>query len=308
MIAEGTFVEFGYRRALIVAGVMAATLMQTLDSTITNVALPTIQGNLGSSQDETTWVVTSYTIAAIVVIPLTPWLRVRFGRKLYYVASILGFTIASVACGEAKSLGVLVFCRVVQGLFGGGLLATGQSILRETAQRSSSGISQGIFSIGAIMGPALGPPVGGILVDNYSWNWCFDINIGPGLFAAAVLFILLRDGEKAQEDHRSTGPGLAFLAVGLGTMQYVLTEGEQHDWFASPATAFAAVTCLFSLVCFAVYELSWTKNPVVDLRILRDRSVSAGSVLAFAAGVASLGSTYALPPIHPGAACVSLQP
>ena len=158
--------ETGLRRVLIVTGVMAATLMQTLDSTITNVALPTIQGNLGASLDEGTWVVTAYTIAAIVVIPLTPWLQNRFGRKNYFLASIVGFTLASVACGASTVFPMLVISRVVQGAFGGGLLATAQSILRDTFPPEKLGISQGVFAFGAIIGPTLGPPVGGILVDN----------------------------------------------------------------------------------------------------------------------------------------------
>ncbi|MGB8797583.1 MAG: MFS transporter, partial [Candidatus Aquilonibacter sp.] len=169
--------ETGLRRVLIVAGVMAAALMQTLDSTITNVALPTIQGNLGASQEEGTWIVTAYVIAAIVVIPLTPWLQNRFGRKNYFVTSIAGFTIASVVCGSADSLTLLIAARFVQGAFGGGLLATAQSILRDTFPPKQLAVSQGIFALGAIMGPALGPPLGGVLVDNYSWNWVFDINI-----------------------------------------------------------------------------------------------------------------------------------
>ena len=185
--------ETGLRRVLIVAGVMAAALMQTLDSTITNVALPTIQGNLGASQEEGTWIVTAYTIAAIVVIPLTPWLQNRFGRKNYFVSSIAGFTIASVICGSADSLTLLVFARFVQGAFGGGLLATAQSILRDTFPPKQLGLSQGIFALGAIMGPALGPPLGGVLVDNYSWNWVFDINIAPGIFSAIMLGLMPRD-------------------------------------------------------------------------------------------------------------------
>ncbi len=172
--------EFGLRRILIVSGVMAACLMQTLDSTITNVALPTIQGNLGASQEEGTWIVTAYTIAAIVVIPMTPWLQMRFGRRNYFVASIIGFTLTSIVCGSSGSLTELIVARLVQGAFGGGLLAIGQSILRDTFPADQLGLSQGIFALGAIMGPALGPPLGGVLVDNYSWNFVFDINIVLG--------------------------------------------------------------------------------------------------------------------------------
>jgi MFS transporter, DHA2 family, multidrug resistance protein len=278
---------------------MAATLMQTLDSTIANVALPTIQGNLGASQDQGTWVVTAYTIAAIIVIPLTPWLQARFGRKYYYVTSIVGFTLASVACGESTSFSFLVFARVVQGAFGGGLLATGQSLLRDTFPPNQLGMSQGIFTIGAVMGPALGPPLGGILVDNYSWNWCFDINIVPGLFASVILLIMLRDPKKAQALPLDK-VGLFLLALGLGTMQYVLTEGEQHYWLQDPTITLAIIICVSSLAAFVLYEIYGSRSPVVDLTILKNRSVSAGTVLAFAIGAAALGATYALPQFTQG--------
>ena len=291
--------ERGLRLVLIVAGVMAASLMQTLDSTITNVALPNIQGNLGASQDEGTWVVTSYTIAAIIVIPITPWLQNRFGRKNYYVASIVGFTLASVLCGASGELYVLIFWRLVQGLFGGGLLATGQSILRDTFPPDKLGVSQGIFALGAIMGPALGPPLGGIIVDNASWNWVFDINVAPGIFSALLLFAMLKDPTSPRKVPIDF-IGLILLSVGLGSMQYVLTEGERHYWFADGTVLTFAILGVVSLVSFVFWELNGTTNPVVDLRVLRNRSVSAGSGLAVALGMVILGSTYTLPQFTQG--------
>jgi DHA2 family multidrug resistance protein len=273
---------------------MAAALMQTLDSTITNVALPTIQGNLGADQDEGTWIVTAYTIAAIVVIPLTPWLQNRFGRRNYFVASIVGFTLASIVCGASSDLTTLIMARVVQGAFGGGLLATAQSILRDTFPSHQLGLSQGIFALGAIMGPALGPPLGGILVDNYAWNWVFDINIVPGIFAGVVLALMLRDPDAARPAPVDV-PGLLFLAAGLGSMQYVLTEGEQHYWFANGAVVFFTALMIAALGAFVAWELFGTRDPMVDLRILRNRSVAAGSLLALALGAAVFGSTYILP-------------
>lgn len=291
--------EHGLRRVLIVVGVMAASLMQTLDSTITNVALPTIQGNLGASIDEGTWVVTAYTIAAIIVIPLTPWLQNRFGRKNYFVVSIIGFTLASIACGASDNLTFLIGSRVVQGAFGGGLLATAQAILRDTFPPKQLGISQAIFALGAILGPTLGPPLGGILVDNASWNWCFDINIAPGILSAALLYMLLRDPSKPR-----AGPidfvGLALLACTLGTLQYVLTEGERHSWLSDDTIATMTVICAVSSIAFVSYELFGTRTPIVDLRIFRNRSVAAGSLLALALGVALFGATYTLPQLTQG--------
>jgi MFS transporter, DHA2 family, multidrug resistance protein len=287
-------VEFGTRRLLVVVAVMAATLMQTLDSTITNVALPTIQGNIGASQEEATWVITAYTIAAIVVIPRTPWLQDRFGRRNYYVASIAGFTMASVACGASASLGALAFWRVIQGLFGGGLLATGQLVLRDTFPPEGLSASQGIFTVGAIMGPALGPPLGGILVDNWSWNWCFDVNVLPGTFAAIVLFLLLRDPQRPRKVPFDLA-GVVLLACALGSLQHLLTEGEPHYWLQDPVNALMAAVCLLCSVGFVVYELTFSRAPIVDLHVLANRGVWSGSLLALALGGALLGSTYVLP-------------
>jgi len=293
-VATKSVVEYGARRTLIVAAVMAATLMQTLDSTITNVALPNIQGNIGASVEQATWVITAYTIAAIIVIPLTPWLQSRFGRRNYYVASILGFTVASAMCGASASLGTLAFWRVVQGMFGGGLLATSQTILRDTFPPEKLNVSQGIFVIGAAMGPALGPPLGGILVDNYSWNLCFYINVVPGLFSAIVLFLLLRSPD-APKKSQVDGIGVVLLALALGSMQYVLTEGEQNYWFADSTIRRMAFLCVSSAVGFVVYELMFIAKPVVDLRVLANRTVWAGTLLAIASGAVSLGATYILP-------------
>ena len=292
--------EYGLRRVLIILGVMLASLMQTLDSTITNVALTTIQGNLGASQDEGTWVITSYVIASIVVIPLTPWLQNRFGRKLYFLVSIVGFTLASIVCGTSESLTSLIVARAVQGAFGGGLLVTGQSILRDTFPPNRLAASQGIFALGAIMGPALGPPLGGYLVDNYSWNWCFEINIVPGIIATILLFLLLRDPSKADSRMPIDGVGLALLAVGLASMQYVLTEGEQNYWFSDPVILAVSVLCVATLGVFTWWELTQTDHPVVDLSILRNRSVWAGSLLALALGITVFGSSYVLPQLTQG--------
>ena len=179
MMHDEHLVEYGTRRWLIVTGVMLATLLQVLDATIVNVALPTIQGNMGANFDDGAWIVTSYIIAAVIVIPLTPWLQQVFGRKEYYVAAIIGFTITSALCGLATSLDQLIFFRVLQGLCGGGLIATGQAIMRDTFPAKELGKSQALVSIGAIVGPSIGPTLGGVLTDALSWNWIFYVNIIP---------------------------------------------------------------------------------------------------------------------------------
>jgi MFS transporter, DHA2 family, multidrug resistance protein len=292
-------VEYGHRRALIVIGVMAAALMQTLDITITNVALPNIQGNLGASADEATWVVTAYTIAAIIVIPITPWLQDRFGRRLYFAVSIIGFTLASMSCGLSDTLPMLVFSRVVQGAFGGGILATAQAILRDTFPPRQLGVSQAIFALGAILGPALGPPIGGWLVDNYNWNWVFFINVAPGTVSTILLLMFLHD----PSDPRATRVdvvGLLLLAVALSTMQFVLTEGERYYWFENGAITSATFLCLSSLAGFIYWESYVAATPIVDLTIFKNRSVASGFILALALGAVVFGSTYVLPQLTQG--------
>jgi DHA2 family multidrug resistance protein len=211
----------------------------------------------------------------------------------------VGFTLASIACGAAENLTFLIVSRVVQGAFGGGLLATAQAILRDTFPPKQLGISQAIFALGAVMGPALGPPLGGLLVDNASWNWCFDINIAPGIFSAVLLFMFLKDPTKPKK-----GPvdlvGLILLAITLATLQYVLTEGERYSWFSNDTILTMALTFVAALAAFVYWELFMTKTPIVDLRIFTNRSVSAGCLLAFALGVALFGSTYTLPQLTQG--------
>ncbi|BDE04889.1 MFS transporter [Vulcanimicrobium alpinum] len=292
--AERDVSESGARLILITAGIMAATLMQTLDTTIVNVALPTIQGNLGASQDQGAWVVTGYIISAVIVIPLTPWLQARFGRKQYYATAIIGFTIASMLCGVAGSIQQLILYRVLQGAFGGGLVATGQAALRDTFPRRLLGASQAVFALGAIVGPSIGPTVGGWLTDNFSWNYVFFINLAPGIFAAFIILTMMRnpgDPKAIPID----GLGLALLAVGLGSLQYILDEGQRNDWFSDPVIRFFGFTAATGLIAFVFWELFGTKRPIVDLRALRYRAVAAGSALGFAIGSVLFGATVILP-------------
>jgi len=276
-------VERGFSLVLMTTAILMAVLLQTLDGTIVNVALPVIQGNLGANIDEGSWVVTGYIISAVIVIPLTPWLQNRFGRRRYFASAIIGFTIASVLCGLSGSITELIGWRIGQGAFGGCLIATGQATLRDTFPKNKFGLSQGLFSLGAMVGPALGPTIGGWLTDNLSWNWIFFLNVVPGLFAGIVMMTRLKNPFKPR-----TMPldalGLAFLVLGLGSLQYILGEGQRNDWFADDRiTAFAIVSAL-GLTAFVFWELFGTKNPIVDLRVLRQRQIAAGSLLASALG------------------------
>jgi DHA2 family multidrug resistance protein len=286
-------VETGSRRLIIVVGVMLAALLQTLDSTITNVALPNIQGNLGASTDEGTWVINGYTIAVVIVIPMIPWLQLTFGRKRYFLMCIAGFTAASFACGISTSIDELILFRVVQGIFGAGLLATSQTILRDTFPPDQLGASQGIFALGAILGPALGPPLGGVLVDNANWNWVFDINVVPGIASFLILLFFLRDPDRAQREALDV-PGLIFLVVGVGSLQYLLSEGERWDWFSDTNNVLFGCAAVIGLGLLVWRELTVSK-PLVDLRVFHYRAISGGFVLAMVVGGAIFGSTYTLP-------------
>jgi DHA2 family multidrug resistance protein len=291
--SNSSLVETGGRRLIVVVGVMLSALLQTLDSTITNVALPNIQGSLGASPDEATWVINGYTIAVVIVIPMIPWLQTTFGRKRYFLTCIAGFTAASFLCGISSSIDELILFRVIQGVFGAGLLATGQTILRDTFPPEQLGVSQGIFAIGAIMGPALGPPLGGVLVDNANWNWVFDINVLPGIASFLILAAFLRDPPKGESSPLDL-PGLLFLVAGIGSLQYVLSEGERWDWFSDTNNVLFACAAVIGIAALVWRELT-TREPLVDLRIFRQRAVFGGFPLAMVIGGAIFGSTYTLP-------------
>lgn len=295
MERDSDLVEYGSRRWLIVIGVMSATLLQVLDATIVNVALPTIQGNMGANFDEGAWIVTGYIIAAVIVIPLTPWLQQLLGRRQYYVAAIVGFTVTSALCGVSTSLSELVFFRVLQGLCGGGLIATGQAIMRDTFPARQLGLSQALTSIGAVIGPSIGPTLGGILTDQLSWNWIFYINIVPGVLSALLCASLLRNPAKRGRPSVD-GVGLSLMATGLGCMQYVLDEGERYDWFNDTNILLISILSIASLIAFAWWELRVVANPIVDLRILvRNKTVAAGCLLAMTLAFGLFGGIILTP-------------
>jgi DHA2 family multidrug resistance protein len=286
--------EYGRRRLIIVVGVMLAALLQTLDATIVNVALPTIEGNVGASIDDGTWIITGYIISNVIAIPLAPFLLQRLGRRRYYTLCIAGFTVASFLCGTATSLTTLVLFRVVQGAFGGGLIATSQIILRDTFPAEKLGTSSALFAIALTVGPALGPTMGGWLTDNFSWPWVFDINIVPGAIAVAIMLAMLRNPARPKRIPFD-GIGVGLLALGLGSFQYVLDEGERNDWFDDTRIAGFAVAAVVGLAAFVVWELRGARNPIVDLRIFRYPNVRVGTVCAILLGMVIFGPTVMLP-------------
>ncbi|GAB6039035.1 DHA2 family efflux MFS transporter permease subunit [Fundidesulfovibrio butyratiphilus] len=282
---------------LVTLSVMVPTLLEILDTSIANVALAHIQGSLSAGQDEATWVLTSYLVSNAVVIPMSGWLAKLLGRKNYLMLSVTVFTVASMLCGMAVSLPMLIVFRVVQGIGGGGLQPMSQAILLETFPPRQRGVAMAIFAMGAVLGPILGPLLGGYITDNYSWRWIFYINIPLGLVALGMIWGNVFDPPdmaRHQQGERIDTMGLVLLTVGLGCLQVVLDKGQQEDWFGSTYISVLAILAISSLVTFVVWEL-YEKNPIVDLRIFKDRSFAAGNAVMFFGFFAFFGSIVLLP-------------
>src|SRR5690349_14982009 len=227
--------KIGATRWLILLGLITAAIMEVLDTTIVNVALPQMAGNLGATQQEISWVSTGYILSNVVVLPMTAFFTERFGRRRYLTGSIVLFAVASFLCGTSHSLVELVLWRVLQGAGGAALLSTAQATIRQIFPREQQGLVQAVFLLGIIVAPTLGPTLGGWITDNYTWNWCFFINVPIGIVSIFLVFTFLQD-PPGQE--RRAGPidfiGIALLAVGLSCLQYVLEEGQRNDWFNDP--------------------------------------------------------------------------
>src|SRR5215471_17946981 len=224
--------EQGARKWIITITVILASLIELIDTSIVNVALPQMMGNLGATLDDVAWVVTSYVVANVIVVPMTGWLSALFGRRNYFAGSIVLFTIASFFCGHATGIWELVVFRFIQGAGGGALLSTSQSILVETFPPEELGLANGLFGLGVVVGPTIGPTLGGWITDNYSWPWIFYVNIPIGIVAAFLTFSYIRDSQHAREIGSVDWLGIALLVVGIGSLQVVLERGESEDWFS----------------------------------------------------------------------------
>ncbi len=279
---------------LIAITVSLASVLELLDTSIVNVAIPHMMGNLGATLDQIAWVSTGYIVANVIVLPITGWLSAYFGRRSYFAGSIALFTIASFMCGNAGSLGSLVFWRIIQGLGGGALLSTSQAILYEEFPREEYGTAMAIFGVGVMVGPTLGPTVGGWITDMYGWPWIFYINIPFGMLALALTLSFINDSLHQERSARVDFVGLGLLAVGIGALQTMLERGERLDWFASGSVRLLAITSAISLITFVWHELR-TEHPVVDLRILKSRQLAVGVVFGLVLGVCLYATVFVLP-------------
>jgi MFS transporter, DHA2 family, multidrug resistance protein len=283
-------------RWFILVGLITAAMLQVLDTTIVNVALPQMAGNLGATSEEIGWVVTGYILSNVIVLPMTAFLTLRFGRKRYLSASIIIFIAASFFCGTSHSLQEIVFWRILQGAGGAALLSTSQATLVQVFPRSEQNIVQSLFMMCLTVAPTLGPTLGGYITDNYTWNWCFLINVPIGIVAAFLVITFLHDVDAPSKSATVDWPGIGLLAVGLGTMQYVLEEGERNDWFQDSLISTLAVISGVCVIALGWWQLS-SRNPapVIDLRILKNRTLSATLFLFVVLGFGIFGGTYLFP-------------
>jgi DHA2 family multidrug resistance protein len=274
---------------------MLGLIMAIIDTSIVNVALSNMAGTLGASVDEIGWVATGYILAQVIVMPLNGWLTARFGRRNFYAACILIFTVSSFLCGTATSVWQLVAYRILQGIGGGALQPTAQAILFESYPPEKRNSAMAIFGLGAMVGPAIGPTLGGYIVDNFSWPLIFFINLPIGIAAFFMTLTFIKDQSYVK---RSTNPvdwlGLGLLTAGVASLQYVLERGQTEDWFSSQTIVVMTVIAVGSIVAFIIRELN-DPQPLVDLTVFRSRSFTAGNIIGVVSGFGLFGSALMMP-------------
>jgi DHA2 family multidrug resistance protein len=300
--ARPAYLETGWtggRNPWVIALVVTfATFMEVLDTSIANVSLPHIAGNLSVTQDESTWVLTSYLVSNAVVLPISGWIATKIGRKRFYMSCVALFTVSSFLCGIAPSLGWLILFRVLQGLGGGGLGPSEQAILADTFPPAKRGMAFAVYGMAVVLAPAIGPTLGGFITDNFSWRWVFFINIPVGIASLFLSSRVVTDPPHlALAKERSGGIdywGLSLIAVGLGALELVLDKGQEDDWFHSSFIVGASVVAAVALTTFVLWELRHPK-PVVDVSLFKNPTFAAANVMMLTLGMALFGSTVLLP-------------
>jgi DHA2 family multidrug resistance protein len=283
---------------LIALTVTIATFMEVLDTSIANVALPHIAGSVGASQEEATWVLTSYLVSSAVILPISGWLSDRFGRKRFYMVCVVMFTACSLLCGLAPTLPALILARILQGLGGGGLAPSEQAILADTFPIEKRGQAFALYGMAVVVAPAIGPTLGGWLTDNYNWHWIFFINLPFGLLSLFLTNRMVEDPPemKARMNRRSPVDfiGLGAVALGVGLLEFTLDKGQEKDWFGSGQIQFTAFLAVITLVFFAFWE--WRHpDPIVDLKLLKNRNFGTAVFLQLVLGMVLFGSTVLIP-------------
>ncbi|WP_428666957.1 DHA2 family efflux MFS transporter permease subunit [Runella sp.] len=286
--------NLGFDKWIVVLTVTTAALLQTIDSSIVNVTLNQMMGNLGASLGDISWVVTGYAAASAVMITMSGWLSAKLGRRNYFAASIILFTIASIFCGTSTNVWELVFFRVVQGIGGGGLLTTAQSILIQTFPKEDLGIANAIFGMGVIIGPSIGPTLGGYITDNLSWNWVFYINIPFGIVATAMTYLFIKEPDEKVEAGKMDWLALILLTMGIGGLQIILEKGEEKDWFDSGFIIGMSLAAAVGLIGFLWRELT-VKLPILDLSLMRQRRFAVGTLFNFILGFGLFASVFIIP-------------
>ena len=293
---ENNLVEYGARRVIITITAIMCALLEIVDTTIVNVAMNDMKGSLGVSLTDIAWVVTAYAIANVIVVPMTSWLSQQFGRRNYFAASIIIFTVASFLCGNASTLWEIILFRFIQGLGGGALLVTSQTIITESYPPEKRGLAQAIYGMGVIVGPTLGPPLGGFIIDNWSWPYIFYINIPIGIIAVLLTISFVRSPKYAEKSKLNQVDfiGIILLAIAVGALQYVLEHGQQDDWFENSTILILSIASFFSFILFVWRELVFD-HPIVNLRVLKDSNLAIGTILSFILGFGLYGSTFVIP-------------
>ncbi|RZK37545.1 MAG: DHA2 family efflux MFS transporter permease subunit, partial [Hymenobacter sp.] len=291
-----SLIESGPRLIIITVTAVFCALLEIIDTTIVNVALNSMRGSLGATLSEISWVITAYSLANVIVIPLTSWLSQQFGRRNYFAASIIVFTVCSFLCGNATSIGELIVFRFIQGMGGGALLVTSQTIITESWPPEKRAMAQAIYVLGIIVGPTLGPPLGGYIVDNFSWPFIFYINIPVGIIAALLTIQYVRSPSYDQKRSASDvdWAGIILLTIGISSLQYVLEKGQEDDWFNSKLIICLSISAFFGLYLFVWRELQ-AKYPAVNLSVLNNGNLRMGVMLSFVMGFGTFGSTFIIP-------------
>jgi DHA2 family multidrug resistance protein len=283
---------------LIALTVTIATFMEVLDTSIANVALPHIAGSVGASQEEATWVLTSYLVSSAVILPISGWLSDRFGRKRFYMTCVVMFTTCSLLCGLAPTLPTLILARILQGLGGGGLAPSEQAILADTFSVAKRGQAFALYGMAVVVAPAIGPTLGGWLTDNYNWHWIFFINLPFGLLSLFISNRMVEDPPEMKERMKRRLPvdfiGLGAVALGVGLLEFTLDKGQEKDWFGSGQIQITAFLAVITLIFFAIWE--WRHpDPIVDLRMLKNRNFGTAVFLQLILGMVLFGSTVLIP-------------